>query len=59
MPFALSPTQAAPPATQGEVNKLPPFDKGGWRGFIRAGHEKIKSPSVPLFQRGKWASCHG
>ena len=32
------------------VNNIPPFVKGGWGDFLKAGQSK--SPYVPLFQRG-------
>ena len=33
---------------------IPPFEKGGPGGIFAT--RTIKSPSIPLFQRGKWNS---
>jgi hypothetical protein len=32
---------------------FPPLNKGGEGGFLRRLAPKIKSPSIPLFQRGR------
>jgi hypothetical protein len=48
MPFALSP-QSSVQARQGEMKKLPPFDKGGVGGIYPRSSRKIKSPLIPPF----------
>jgi hypothetical protein len=53
-PFVLS--QLSPPlARQGEVKKLPPFDKGGVGGIYPGAVTKNQIPLGPPFSKGEVA----